>query len=209
MVDDVRATGSPRARPGRWRTGEESRRRILAAARTSFARLGYDRATVRHIAANARVDPSMVYYFFATKSRLFAAAMALPVDPAERVAALLDGGVDDLGPRIVEHFLSVWDDTGGFEPMFGLMRSPPADERSAGTLREFVQREIVGQLRRVIGGEDAQLRAELAGAHLMGLALARYIVAIEPLASAAPETVAAWVGPVLQHYFTGPTPGSG
>lgn len=199
----------PRAasrRPGRWRTGEASRRRILDAARSCFAQYGYDRATVRQIAGEAGVDPAMVYYFFATKSRLFAAAMTLPANPAESVAGLLEGGLDDLGPRIVRQFLEVWDDAGSFEPLFALMRSAPTHDQSAGLLQEFVQREILARLRQAIGAEDAPLRVELVGSQLMGLALTRYVVRIEPLASASPDTVAAWVGPVLQRYLTGPAP---
>jgi AcrR family transcriptional regulator len=193
-------------RRGRWRSGAESRERILAAARSTFTRHGYDRATVRQIAAEARVDPAMVHYFFSTKSKLFATAMALPENPAERVAAVLAGGIDGLGPRIIRHFLQVWDDAGSFEPMVALLRSAPTDAQSADLLREFVQGEILGQVQRAIGTDDAPLRAELMGSQLMGLALARYVVRIEPLASASPDTIAAWMGPALQRYLTDPTP---
>lgn len=202
----VAVTGHERRRPGRWRTGEESRRRVLAAARDCFGRLGYDRATVRTIAADAGVDPAMVYYFFGTKSALFAELMALPLDPVHSVAALVDGGVEGLGVRMARGFLSAWDGVGGAAPMVALLRSSPTDDRSAEMFREFVQNEIVAQLRRVIAADDAHLRAELVGSHLIGLALARYVVRLEPVASASPEVLAAWIGPVLQHYLTGPDP---
>lgn len=206
MEDGSTDARAARRRRGRWRTGEESRRRILEAARWAFAEYGYDRATVRQIAAEARVDAAMVYYFFGAKPRLFAAAMALPRNPAESLAALLDDGLDGLGDRIVRHFVEVWDDVGSFEPIFALLRSAPTDGRSAGLLREFIEREVIGQLRQAVGTPDATLRAELVGSQLLGLALARYVVAVEPLASAAPDTVAAWVGPALQRYLTGPDP---
>jgi AcrR family transcriptional regulator len=196
-------------RPGRWRSGAESRDRILAAARSTFAQYGYDRATIRRIASAARVDPAMVHYFFSTKSKLFATAMELPANPADRVAALLDTGLDGLGPRIIEGFLQVWDDAGTFEPMSALLRSAPNDDRSAGLLREFVQGEILEQVAQAIGTDDAPLRAELVGSQLMGLALARYVVGIEPLASASPDTIVAWLGPTVQRYLTGPTPSAG
>jgi AcrR family transcriptional regulator len=67
--------GEKRPRRGRWRSGEQSRRRILAAAKAGFARQGFDRTTVRGIAAEARVDPAEVHYFFKTKEQLFQAAM--------------------------------------------------------------------------------------------------------------------------------------
>jgi len=206
VTEEGGAAPSRQNRPGRWRTGAESRDRILAAARSAFAASGYDRATVRQIAVEARVDPAMVYYFFDTKARLFAAAMALPMSPADSVASALEGGLDDLGARIVRHFLQVWDEVGTFEPLFALLRSAPTDDRSAGMLREFVQVEILAQFRAAIGSADAPLRAELVCSQLMGLALARSVVRIEPLASASPETVAAWVGPSLQGYLAGPSP---
>lgn len=203
-VDTDRPRAPGRQRPGRWRTGEESRRRILDAARACFGELGYDRATVRQIASRARVDPAMVYYFFATKSGLFATAMEFPVNPAGQIASLLADGVDDLGSRIVRHFLAVWDGAGTVGPLFALLRSAPTDERSATMLGQFVQRELVAQLRRAIGGRDAELRAELVGSHLMGMALARYVVRIEPLASAPADAVVRWMGPVLQRYLDRP-----
>lgn len=192
-------------RPGRWRTGERSRRRILDAARACFAERGYARATIRQIAAEAQVDPAMVYYFFEAKSQLFAAALAMPVNPAERVASELAGGLDGLGERIVRHFLAAWDHA-PVEPLLTLLRSAPSDERSATMFTEYVEREVVARIAAAVP-EPARLRAELVGSHLMGLALARYVVRIEPLASTPVDAVADWVGPTLQRYLTGPAPG--
>ncbi|SFN67685.1 transcriptional regulator, TetR family [Pseudonocardia ammonioxydans] len=193
------------ARRGRWRTGERSRRRILDAARALFAERGYDRATVRRIAATAQVDPAMVYYFFETKSRLFTEALALPVNPAEEVAAELSGGVDGLGERIVRHFLDVWDRAPTVEPMLALLRSAPTDERSAAMFTGYIEQEIIARIATVVP-EPARLRAELVGSHLMGLLLARHVLRIEPLASTSPDTVATWMGPTLQRYLTDPAP---
>jgi AcrR family transcriptional regulator len=192
-----------RGRRGRWRTGERSRRRILDAARSSFAERGYDRATIRQIAAEAQVDPAMVYYFFETKSRLFTSALSMPVNPAERIESELAEGLDGMGERIVRHFLGVWDEAPTIEPLLALLRSAPTDERSAAMFNEYIEREIVGRLATAVS-EPARLRAELVGSHLMGLALARYVVRIEPLASTPAGAVAVWVGPTLQRYLTGP-----
>ena len=193
------------SRPGRWRTGERSRRRILDAARASFAEHGYDRATIRRIAATAQVDPAMVYYFFESKSRLFSAALDMPVNPAERVASVLADGLDGLGERIVRHFLDVWDHAPTTERLLALLRSAPTDERSATMLTEYIEREIVTRIAADVP-EPARLRAELVGSHLMGLMLARYVVRIEPLASTPLDTVARWMGPTLQRYLTDPAP---
>lgn len=205
-ADEAGRRAVSQRRPGRWRTGQESRRRILDAARSAFARYGYDRATIRQIAVDARVDPAMVHYFFDTKPRLFAAAMALPTSPADNIASALQDGLPGLGARIVRQFVQVWDDAGSFEPLLALMRSAPTDDQSARMLREYIQREVLSQVVQAIGTADAALRVEFAGSQLIGLAFARYVVRIEPLASASPDTVAAWVGPTLQRYFTEPAP---
>lgn len=192
-------------RPGRWRTGERSRRRVLDAARALFAERGYDRTTIRRIAAEAQVDPAMVYYFFETKSRLFSAALEMPVNPAERVASELAEGLDGLGRRIVRHFLGVWDQAPTIEPLLALLRSAPTDERSAAMFTEYIEREIITRIATAVP-EPARLRAELVGSHLMGLMLARYVLRIEPLASTPPDTVANWMGPTLQRYLTDSDP---
>ncbi|MGH7919763.1 MAG: TetR family transcriptional regulator [Candidatus Dormibacteraceae bacterium] len=190
-------------RRGRWRTGVQSRRRILDAARSAFGERGYDRTTIRAIAAEAKVDPAMVHYFFETKAQLFSMAMELPTKVSERLTAQLQGGVDGLGERLIRHFLQVWDEEAAVEPLLALMRSAATDARSASMFVEFMEREIVVRLRDTIGGEDAHLRAQLIGSHLMGLALLRYVVRLEPLASTPPEAIAVWMGAVLQRYLSG------
>lgn len=197
-----------RGRPGRWRTGADSRRRILDAARATFAARGYDRATIRQIAAQAHVDPAMVYYFFDNKSRLFSASLEMPVNPAERVASALAEGLEGLGERIVRHFLGVWDAAPTIEPLLVLLRSAPTDERSAAMFTEYVEREIIARIASAVP-EPARLRAELVGSHLIGMALARYVVRIEPLASTPPDVIARWMGPTLQRYLTDPAPEAG
>lgn len=190
-------------RPGRWRTGEESRRRILDTARACFGERGYDRTTIRAIAAEANVDPAMVHYFFDTKAHLFSAAMEIPVNIAERIGTELEGGIDGLGERLVLHFLRIWDAQADYEPLLALMRSAPTDNQSASMFKQFVEKVIVARLRTTIKGRDAHLRTELVGSHLMGLALARYVIRLEPLASTPPRKIASWMGPTLQSYISG------
>lgn len=195
----------PQRRPGRWRTGAQSRDRILTAARACFARYGYDRATVRQIAREAQVDSAMVHYFFGKKSRLFVAAMELPVNPTDEIADALDAPAAEVGERIVRHFLAVWDAAENLQPLLALMRSA-GDDSSVNVFSEYVRREITARLAAAATGEDPDLRADLVGAHLMGLALARYVIKLEPLASSDPAVIAAWIGPSIQRYLTAPEP---
>lgn len=201
---DRTGSGGSAGRQGRWRSGMESRRKILDAARTRFATDGYERATVRAIAADAGVDPSMIHYFFGRKDRLFAASLNMADSPREPVAALLARGVDGLGERLVRRFLEVWDATEDVEPLLALARSARAHEGSVAMLREFIDREFTSHLAQRLERTDARLRAGLISAQLLGLAMARYAVRLEPVASANHDTLVAWLGPILQGLLIGP-----
>jgi AcrR family transcriptional regulator len=191
------------ARTGRRPGASGTREAILDAARRAFAGQGYQRATIRDVAKLAGVDPALVHHYFGTKQELFVAAVRLPVNPVEQLAAVLAAEPDQVGPRLVETFLSIWDHAAGHSPMLALIRSAVADEQAAALLREFITEEVLGPIARRVGSPDAQLRATLAGSQLIGLAMARYIIRVEPLASASSAEVAAAVGPTVQRYLTG------
>lgn len=189
-------------RSGR-RPGESgTREAILDAARRAFAEQGYDRATIRGIAARAGVDPALVYHFHGSKEELFAAAMQLPFQPSEILPPLLEGDAAGLAERILRLFLGVSDRPGG-SPFVALIRSASTNEQAARMLREFMSREVIGRVARALGVPDAELRATLVGSQLAGLAMVRYVLRMEPLASADHQTVIACVGPTLQRYLTG------
>jgi AcrR family transcriptional regulator len=155
------------------------------------------------VADLAGVDPALVHHYFGTKQELFVAAVELPVNPIEQLMAVLADEPDQIGQRIVEVFLSIWDHAADRSPLLALIRSAVGDERAAAMLREFITEEVLGQLARRLGSPDARLRATLVGSQLIGLAMARYIVRVEPLASAPAAELAAAVGPTLQRYLTG------
>lgn len=191
-----------RSRSGR-RPGESgTREAILDAARRAFADRGYEGATIRGIASRAGVDPALVHHFYGSKDRLFAAAMELPFTPSEILPSLLEGGPDGLGERILRFFLAV-NDQPGAGSFVALIRSASSHERAATMLREFISREVIGRLAASLGVPQAELRATLVGSQLAGLAMVRYVLRVEPLASADRETVIACVAPTLQRYLTG------
>jgi AcrR family transcriptional regulator len=194
-------------RTGR-RPGESgTRQAILDAARGAFAEHGYDGATIRGIAAAARVDPALVHHFYGSKEQLFAAAMDVPFTPSEALPVLLAGEPEGVGERILRFFLAVSDQHGG-GPFVALIRSASSNERAATMLREFISREVVGRIAASLGVADAELRATLVGSQLTGLALVRYVLRVEPLASARSEDVIAAVGPTIQRYLTGALSGT-
>jgi len=100
----ARRPGRPR-RSGRRGGDSGTREAILAAARARFGELGYDHATIRKIAAAAGVDAALVHHFYGTKEELFAAAMRLPVNPGQVLAAALAPGAREEGQSLGEHLL--------------------------------------------------------------------------------------------------------
>jgi AcrR family transcriptional regulator len=194
--------------PGGRRAGPtRTRREILDAARDSFAARGYDAVSMRAIARQAGVDPALVHHFFEGKSQLFAAAMQLPVDPKPFLAALLAGERDTLGTRLVLALVELWDRPDGFEGFLGLIRGAVSHADAARLLREFVTHEILGPLATAAAPDAPETRAALVGSQVVGLAMARKIARIDPIATANPAWLAATIGPAIQRYLTAPLAG--
>lgn len=198
---------SQRRTPSRSRTGRRpgpstTRADILEAARASFAERGYDGTSVRGVAARAGVDPALVHRFFGSKDDLLVAALTVVMNPSERIPELMGGEMSGLGERVVRYFLSIWERSPSREVLIGLLRSATTNEQAATLLREFFSREVLAQIAAPLGADDAQLRATLVSSQLLGLAMVRYIVRIEPLASASAETITAAIAPTVQRYLT-------
>lgn len=177
---------------------------MLAAARTAFADRGFDGATIRGIATTAGVDPALVHHYFGSKDQLFLAAIEAPADPADFVPEVLAAGPERLGESVVRMLLHVWD--GPMQPAgLALVRSAVGNEWGAKLLREFLVTQV---LRRVLGtldlpSHEAEARGSLVASQLVGVVMSRYVLRIEPLASSAPETLVAAIGPTVQRYLTG------
>ncbi|MFN3007764.1 TetR family transcriptional regulator [Mycolicibacterium wolinskyi] len=192
-------------RSGRWRTGQQSRQRVIDAAREHFMRDGYEKATVRGIAAAAGVDVAMVYYFFGNKEGLFTASVLdTPEHPLHQLAHLLDDGPDDIGARLVRDFIQRWDEGASFDPLLTVWRSAAIQPLARKLLHDSLAGPVAERVSAQFGVTDAELRVELVTTHLVGLAFARYQLKIEPLASASADELVEWVGPTMQRYLTEP-----
>jgi len=196
MPDGTRRPGRPRAgdRPG------DARQRLIAAARRRFATDGYDRASLRAIAAEAGLDASLIRHYFGDKAGLLVASMQLPVNPVEILRTVIASGPDGLGRRLVEAFLASWDPHR--EVIAGLVRTTFADAAVVPPTLQVVRGVVVASLRGVLTGKDAELRAELIAGQLLGLAMLRYVRPLEPLASAPRARVADWYAPAVQRLIT-------
>jgi AcrR family transcriptional regulator len=191
-------------RPGRWRSGAESKQRILETARALFREHGYAGTSVRAVAAGAEVDPAMVFYFFGTKQGLFTAALEMSAQLPPAIESIFTGDLDGIGERIVRTLLDNLD-ASDRTPLVMLTRSAPTHDGSQALLREFIDREITGRLAALLDTPDAALRAAMVNVQILGLAVARYIVRIEPIASAPVDDLVTRFGPVVQQCLTGPT----
>ena len=196
-VADARRSGR---RPGEG----DTRGAILTAARDEFAAGGFDGATIRGIAARAGVDPALVHHYFGAKDKLFEAAIDLPVAPETflpQVLATVDR--DRIGETVTRQFLWVWEDAANRPVFMAMLRSVVGNEQAASLVRERLSRQVFGPIAEVLGAPDAGLRANLIGAQFIGLALARYVGRVEPLASADVEALVAALGPTIQRYLFG------
>jgi AcrR family transcriptional regulator len=191
QASPVPGTGGPRS--------EGTRRAILDAARATFAARGYEQATIRAVAAQAGVDPSMVMRYFGSKAGLFTAAVILdlPVPDLRSVPA------SHRGELLVRNFIGRWEDPVRDEELSALLRTAVTSETVAGQLQTIVS-QLVTEPIAALGDEHAAERGTLIVAQLLGLALARYILRFEPLASLPADEVVAAIAPSVQRYLTQP-----
>lgn len=185
-----------------------TREKILTAAGELFAELGFERTTMRGVAAKAEVDAALIHHYFGNKEGLLAAALALPVDPFALLAGL-EEDPEHAGEAVVRRVLGLWEgDPETRRRLLGLMRAGLSHEYAAGVLRDLLGRTILTALARVVATDHGPLRAALVGTQMGGLLLGRYLLAIPALRDAAPGQLAVAIGPVIQHYLTGPVGGT-
>jgi AcrR family transcriptional regulator len=191
-------------RSGRRPGNQDTKQSILEAARGVFAERGFDQASIRAIAAAAKVDPALVHHYFGTKDKLFLASMNSPFDPAEMVPKALAGPREQAGERLIRLVLSVWDSPAGTAAL-ALVRSAMSNEWTARLMREFVVTQVLRRAVSELSMDEAEapLRASLLATQIAGLIVVRYILKVEPVASADPEELVRIIGPNVQRYLMG------
>lgn len=193
-----------RGRPGRRAGGPDTRGQILKAAREVFADRGYEAATMREIAETAGVNPALLQHYFGGKEQLFTAAVELPFEPREVVEKIAQAPEGAQGERMARVFFGIWEDPVRRAPILALLRSAMAHESASLLMRQFAKRVMVSRVAPSLAGPDAEVRAEAAISHLIGVAFARYVLKIEPLASIPVDDLVALVAPSIQLYFDRP-----
>lgn len=194
-------------RKGRRPGSPDTQGEILEAAGREFASRGYDGATIRGVARAAGVDPALVLHYFGSKEQLFVATLQVPVNPAAILRGVLDEAeAGQMGQRLVSTMLGVWDETAHRSPLIAVLRSVAGEGPVADTVRQFIEHSIIAAFAERLPGPEARLRGALIGSQVAGLLLARYVVRLEPLASADRDRLAAIYGPTIERYAYGELP---
>jgi AcrR family transcriptional regulator len=186
--------------PDQPRRSARTRAEILSAAQARFAADGYQKATIRAIAADAGIDPSMVMRYYGNKATLFAAA----VDIDLRLPDITTIPKRRLGQTLVAHFLARWEGDPADDVLLMLLRSAATDDMAAERMRTIFRHQLTPVVRSVVpDAADAARRAGLIATQMLGLALCRHILRLPPVAALNADAVVAHVGPTIQRYLTG------
>ncbi|GAA4987657.1 TetR family transcriptional regulator [Streptomyces hyderabadensis] len=203
-MSEAGGTTRRRGRPPRTESAD-TRDRILASAREEFSERGYEKTSVRGIAKAAGVDPALVHHYFGTKEQVFEAAIEVAFAPALRAPeAVGDAPLDEVGERLTRFILDLWENPASRTPLLAIVRSAVNNETAAAVFRRLIAAQVLRRVAAQVDLPDAELRVELAAAQLVGCAMLRYVIKVEPLASADPEQIIARLAPVVQGHLTGP-----
>jgi AcrR family transcriptional regulator len=188
---------------GQRLTRDERRRRteaaILQAAQQLFAEVGFEKATIRGVASRAGVDPALVMQYFGSKEGLFAAAARTF---AHRKRAL-DAPREELARAVLEDLFAAFEDPDAACSSIAVLRSCLTHDSAQRVVRDEVMAERHAKLAAIIGGPEADLRAEVLSAVVLGTTIARYLVQLPALADASPDEVERVLQPVLEAILQG------
>ena len=190
-------------RPARGGEPSSTRQAILGSARREFAAGGFERATIRRIAAGAGVDPALVHHYFGAKDDLLIEAVRMPVLPDVMLERVTREEPSRAGEEVARLFFSVWEQPESRTILLGLLRSAMTHDRAAEMLRDLVTRRLLGPVADVLVRERAELRAGLAATQLIGMAIARYVIGLGPIAEASVDDLVTTVAPTIQRYLAG------
>lgn len=193
-----------RTRGRRPKSEGDTRAKILEVALRRFAISGFDQTSSLAIAREAGVDPALILYYFDSKETLFFEAVAQRLYPRLESAFAASPPSSQIGESIARAFLSLWDAEDQGRALAALVRAGVSNERIGRLFRDYVQREILPRVARRVGKDTKDLGVGLVASQLFGLGLARYVLHLEPVASADREDLVAAVGPAITRYLAKP-----
>jgi AcrR family transcriptional regulator len=181
----------------RPRNASQTRADILAAARRRFAAEGYERATLRAVAADVGVDAALVIRYFGSKQDLFAAAADFTIELPD----LSNVDPDEVAGILLPRFFAVWED----ETFVALLRAAMTSQIAADALRRVFAEQVAPKLITATPDNPIQ-RIGLMGAFVIGLATTRYVLVNPPIANLSREELSRWAAPVIRQLLVGPKP---
>ena len=188
-------------RRGPRAAGDDTREAILETARDQFGTLGYRATTLRGVGSAAGVDPRLVLHYFGSKRELFSAAVRLPVDPAALIEQVFANDATGVAEGVARALIGILEDPETRQRALAVIRAAATEPEAAAIIREILTQEALVPLTAAIARDQPQLRASLIGSSFVGLAMARYVVALEPLASTPSDEVVRAFTPVIAHYL--------
>jgi AcrR family transcriptional regulator len=178
---------------GADRRSDRTKAAILKAARDRFAAQGYERTTIRAVASDAGIDPSMVMRYFGNKAQLFDATLAIDL----RLPDLSAVPADELARTLVRHFLERWEGDPADDALLVLLRSAVTNEHAAARMHEIFAAQVAPALAGAMGKESASRRAGLVSAQLLGLGLTRYLLCLPAVTALTREEIEDGLAPAV------------
>ena len=185
--------------PVNQKKSDRTRGVIIEAARRLFREHGYERTTVRDIAAEASIDPALVIRYFGSKDQLFVHAADIRLELPDLSAV----DRSKVGTVLASHFMRIWESDGSNSGLPILLRSAASNEVAAELMRDIFGKQVAPRLQALGSGAEAQERAALVSSQLLGVALCRYILRLPPIVAMPVDQLAQAVGATIQRYLAG------
>jgi AcrR family transcriptional regulator len=195
---------APAPNKGRRPGDSGARQDIAAAARRQFGQYGYVRATIRSIAAEAGVDPSLVIHYYATKQRLFGEVVDLGFDPDRLIASVIDGPIEQRGARLARFVVELLDNPHYGAAFAALIHAASSEPQAATLWRERIRHGVFLPLTRALQLDRAEVRAAMAATQTFGLVVGCHILKFDALTSLTDDELVALTAPALQRYLADP-----
>ena len=192
-------TDQPAHDAGKTAKSQRTRAAILQAAQELFATQGYERTTVRDVAARAAIDPAMVMRYFGSKEGLVARATAFDL----QLPDLTQVARARIGESLVGHFVEIWEGSRSNGSLISLLRAAASSDDAANAIRTIFGGQVVPMLARVVPPMELPMRAGLVATQIMGLAVTRYILKVPPVVAMDRAQLVKLLGPTMQRYVVG------
>ncbi len=203
-VSEAASAKRGRGRPTRAASGtHDAKVLIREEARRQFGARGYRGTTLRSVADAAGVDPRLVLHYFGSKRELFLDSVELPIDPDQVVNGVFAAGLDEVPRRAVALILSTLEDAARRDAFIGILRAAVSEPEVADMIGTLLAERMLTPIASRVGGARPELRASMVASQVLGLGIARYVVRLEPLASAPADELARAITPVVEHYLRG------